>query len=463
MLRGEQKTPDQSGRQIGNYRLKKLLGHGGFADVYLGEHIHLGTQAAIKILHAQLVGDEIENFRTEGQTIAHLNHPHIVRVLDFDIEQQTPFLVLEYAPNGTLRQRHPKGTRVPPDKILSYVKQIASALQYAHDRKLVHRDIKPENLLIAANDAIVISDFGIALITKNTGNTGNLDGNTQRDVVGTMSYMSPEQIQGHPVLASDQYSLAIVIYEWLTGNKPFQGTYFEVVSQQISSPPPVLNPQQLGISPAVAQVVMRAMNKDPRQRFAIIEEFAQAFELALHPPVPLPFGISPRFATAPRKVGKGLKRGLVILGVSLALCAVLACGLSFAGVNLFQQVTNIWNGGPSTSQDIQQATITSNDFMQAIESHNYNQAYSKFSPSLASQLPRDQFLQQSQHQDRCEGNIVGFSQLSSNGQGGRRNYVYIVNRQKLPKYNLSLTLQKDNKGNWQVSDFNVPSSTPTCS
>ncbi|HET8911582.1 MAG TPA: serine/threonine-protein kinase [Ktedonobacteraceae bacterium] len=464
MSRGEQKAPDQSGRQLGNYKLKKLLGHGGFADVYLGEHIHLGTQAAIKILHAQLIGEEIENFRAEGQTIAHLNHPHIVRVLDFDIEQQTPFLVMEYAPNGNLRQRHPKGTRVPAETILSYVKQMASALQYAHNKKLIHRDVKPENMLISANNTLVLSDFGIALLAKSTGNEVALDDETQRNVVGTMAYMPPEQIQGHPVLASDQYSLAITIYEWLTGSKPFKGTYFEVISQQISSPPPVLNPSELHIPPAVSQVVMKGLNKDPRQRYRSIEEFARAFELALHPPIPLPFGMgfSPRLTTAPRKVGKGLKRGLIALGVSLALCAILACGLSFAGVNLVKSVTSIWNSGPSTSQDIQQATIVSNDFMQAIESHNYNQAYAKFTPSLASQLPRDQFIQQSLQQDRCEGNIVGFSQLNSSGQSTRRDYIYIVNRQKLAKYNLSLTLQKDSQGNWQVSDFSVPSATPAC-
>src|SRR5438445_1652174 len=138
---------DRVGQQLGNYQLLRLLGEGGFAEVYLGEHIHLGTQAAIKVLHTQLASDDMERFRAEARTIAHLIHPHIVRVLEFGIEGKTPFLVMDYAPHGTLRQRHPKGTRLPLETVVNYTKQVAEALQYAHEKKLIHRDIKPENLL----------------------------------------------------------------------------------------------------------------------------------------------------------------------------------------------------------------------------------------------------------------------------------------------------------------------------
>ncbi len=118
---------DRSGQQLGNYRLTRLLGHGGFADVYLGEHVYLKTQAAIKVLHAQLTQDTMGDFLAEAQTIARLVHPHIVRMLDFGVENSIPFLVMEYAPNGTLRQRHPRGTRLPLALIVPYVKQIAGA------------------------------------------------------------------------------------------------------------------------------------------------------------------------------------------------------------------------------------------------------------------------------------------------------------------------------------------------
>src|SRR5207244_5426759 len=183
---------ERVGQHLGNYRLVSLLGEGGFAEVYLGEHVYLGTQAAIKILHTQLTSNELEQFRLEARTIAHLEHPHIVRVLDFGVEGKTPFLVMSYAPNGTLRQRHPKGIPLPLPTIVSYVKQIADALQYAHELKLVHRDVKPENMLVGRRMEVLLSDFGIALVAQSSHYQGT------RDVVGAVAYMAPEQIQGKP-------------------------------------------------------------------------------------------------------------------------------------------------------------------------------------------------------------------------------------------------------------------------
>jgi eukaryotic-like serine/threonine-protein kinase len=144
------KMGDRIGQRLGNYRVVRLIGQGGFGDVYLGEHIHLSTQVALKVLQTRLVGSNLEQFRVEAQTIARLVHPHIVRILDFGVEEEIPFLVMDYAPNGTLRQRHPKGVPVPPASVVHYVKQVASALQYAHERKLIHRDIKPENMLLGS-------------------------------------------------------------------------------------------------------------------------------------------------------------------------------------------------------------------------------------------------------------------------------------------------------------------------
>ncbi len=116
------------------------------------------------MLHTQLASTDIEQFRIEARTMAHLIHPYIVRVLEFGVEGRTPFLVMDYAPKGTLRERHPKGTRLPLATVVSYLKQIAPALQYAHEQKLIHRDIKPENLLVGRTDEILLSDFGIALV-----------------------------------------------------------------------------------------------------------------------------------------------------------------------------------------------------------------------------------------------------------------------------------------------------------
>src|SRR5438876_6185554 len=138
---------DRVGQQLGNYQLVDLLGRGNWATVYLGEHVHLHTRAAIKVLHESFAQSEIEGFLSETQTLARLRHPHIVRVLDFGVQEGVPFLVMDYASGGALRQLHPKGTRLPPDMVLSYVKQVASALQYAHEQRLIHRDLKPDLLL----------------------------------------------------------------------------------------------------------------------------------------------------------------------------------------------------------------------------------------------------------------------------------------------------------------------------
>jgi len=269
---------ERVGQHLGNYRLISLLGEGGFAEVYLGEHIHLGTQAAIKILHTQLTSNELEQFRLEARTIAHLEHPHIVRVLDFGIEGKTPYLVMSYAPNGTLRQRHPKGTVLPVMMIVSYVKQIAEALQYAHDEKLIHRDIKPENMLIGRRNEVLLSDFGIALLAQTS-----LYQSTQ-DVIGTVAYMAPEQIQGKPRPASDQYALGIVVYEWLSGDRPFRGSFTELCAQHMFASPPPLREKSATISPEVEQVVQTALAKDPKQRFASVKAFATALEQASEPP-----------------------------------------------------------------------------------------------------------------------------------------------------------------------------------
>jgi len=265
---------DRTGQQLGNYRLLKLLGKGGFAEVYLGEHVYLKTNSAVKVLQTQLSGSEDESFLHEARTIAHLSHPHIVRVMDFGVDNQTPFLVMDFARHGTLRNQHPKGSRLPLPTVVSYVKQVASALQYAHDAKFVHRDIKPENMLLDQDNKILLSDFGIALAAQSSRYQST------QDVIGTVAYMSPEQIQGKPRPASDQYSLAIVVYEWLSGDRPFHGSFTELCTQHMFAPPPSLHEKLATLPPAVEQVVNIALSKDPKQRFGSIQAFANALEHA---------------------------------------------------------------------------------------------------------------------------------------------------------------------------------------
>jgi serine/threonine protein kinase len=265
---------DYIGRQFGNYQLTRLLGEGAFAQVYLGEHIYLNTQAAIKILSTQSEDESMDRFREEARNIARLIHPNIVRVLEFGVESNTPFLVMDYAPNGTLRQHHPPGTVLPLPTIVSYIKQVAEALQYAHDEKLIHRDVKPENILLGRRNEVLLSDFGIALIAQ------TLHDRSVQNVAGTIPYMAPEQIQGQPRPASDQYSLGILVYEWLAGQLPFNGPLNEIVSQQLNAAPPSLRARTATISPEVEQVVMTALEKDPNRRFGSVRAFAVALEQA---------------------------------------------------------------------------------------------------------------------------------------------------------------------------------------
>lgn len=284
---------DRVGQQLGNYQLLRLMGTGGFAEVYLGQHIYLNTQAAIKLMNAQLAKDDRGQFRTEASNLAQLIHPNIVRVLDFGIEGKTPFIVMDYAPNGTLRDRHPRMSYIPLSIVVSYVQQLAAALQYAHDAKLIHRDIKPENMLLGRNNEILLSDFGLAIIAQNSRsvNTGEL--------AGTILYMAPEQIQGRPRFASDQYSLAAVVYEWLSGNRLFSGSTTEIVEQHLYNPPSPLREKVPSIPPAVEQVIFRALEKDPQQRFPTIQAFAEAFVQASPPEVEQTFYTLASIVTTP--------------------------------------------------------------------------------------------------------------------------------------------------------------------
>jgi serine/threonine protein kinase len=266
------------GQQFGHYRLTRLLGQGGFADVYLGEHIHLGSLAAVKILYARLVDEHQEDFLNEARMLARLSHPHIIRMLDFGIEGGIPFLIMEYAPHGTLRDQHPYKTKLPLLTAVDYISQICDGLQYAHDQKLIHRDLKPSNMLVGQGDKLLLSDFGVALISQTSYSQGLND-----SIAGTMSYVAPELLRGQPQFASDQYSMGVIAYEWLCGVRPFQGTAIEMWAQHQSAPPPPLRQYVPDLPLEVEQVVLTALVKDPSKRFANVRAFATALKAASQP------------------------------------------------------------------------------------------------------------------------------------------------------------------------------------
>lgn len=492
------------GQQVGNYRLTKLLGHGGFADVYLGEHVFLHTQAAIKFLHTRLGDEDIEVFRNEALTIAHLVHPHIVRVLDFDVEDSVPFLIMDYAPNGNLRQRYPKGTRLPSASIVSYVKQVASALQYAHDHKIIHRDVKPENMLLNHNQEVVLSDFGIALVAQSSHSQ-----KTESEMVGTMAYMAPEQIQGKARPASDQYALGAVVYEWLSGKRPFSGSYVEIVGQHLSTDPSPLAEYRAEVPYAVEQVVRRAMAKDPHQRFPRVQDFADALELAYQspahvytpaappPPQPAPGRVSVTEPTilprpsqplttssppwkkttgpvpaqqqtpvfAPRSPARSavhvVGRGISFLMTLILLGALALCGIGYFAFSYFTQ-----HNPPSlTSADMSKSSVIANTFITDIDHQNYVRAYTELGSSITHQTSQKDFVQQASGEDTCLGTITNSTRLdnSTTIQGNTIKYIYQMQRSKYNKpYQLTLTLQPDSAGNWHITDYNAPSLPSSC-
>jgi len=263
---------EQIEQRLGNYRLIQLLGKGTFADVYLGENLYLKTQVAIKVLHSQLDSPTLASFLNETRQVSHLVHPNIIRVIDFGLESEAPFLIMDYATNGNLRELHPSGSALDLSTIVSYTSALASALQCAHDQHLVHRNLKPENVLLGSKHEVLLSDFGLALLASDQ------ELLRVKERFGTLSYMAPESILGQPVPASDQYALAVMVYEWFCGHLPFGGSAVHISNQHLYAVPPSLSEGHPEIPHVVEQVVMKGLSREPAQRFDDVLSFAKALE-----------------------------------------------------------------------------------------------------------------------------------------------------------------------------------------
>ena len=262
--------------QFGAYRLQELLGQGDATEVYVAEHVQQQTRVAVKLMYGEWGEEKAERFLTQSSPLTDLHHPHIVPIMDFGIEQNVAYLVMEYMPHGNLRQRHLRGTRVPLEQVLRYVHQVASALTYIHERGLVHRDVKPHNMLLDRAGEVKLSDFGIATVSHSISPLRS----SSRSFEGTVPYAAPEQLQGQPRRASDQYALAITIYEWLTGDWPFNGTFHEITHQHLFVQPASLQEKGVNCPPNVEQVILRALEKEPEKRFPSIKYFADELEWA---------------------------------------------------------------------------------------------------------------------------------------------------------------------------------------
>jgi serine/threonine protein kinase len=287
---------ERKGQQLGNYRLIRLLGKGAFADVYLGEHLYLHTSVAIKVLRTRVDESTLANFLTEARLVSHLVHPHIIRMFDFGLEANIPFLVMDYAPFGNLRQLHPRGTVMPLPTVVSYVKALASGLQYAHEQHLIHRDLKPENVLLGPNHEVLLSDFGLALLTTES------DSTHIKERFGTLAFMAPELILGRPSPTGDQYALAVMIYEWLSGKLPFGGSADQLANEHLYAMPSSLCARSPEVPPSVEQVIFTGLSKEPALRFQDVLTFARALEEASQDDAPA------RTIFPPRQIRTGRAR-----------------------------------------------------------------------------------------------------------------------------------------------------------
>ncbi len=278
------------GKHLGSYQVTTKIACGSFGCVYLARHTLLTNRtAAIKVIHTKRFysNEELENFRREAEILVMLDHPHILRIYDFGIDEDEglPFLVMEYAPNGSLRnllKRHAQH-RLPLAQALLIIKQVGEALFYAHQQNIVHRDLKPENILLNLKGEALLADFSIAIIQNTTNNQNQLD------VIGTPPYMAPEQFDGRVTRRSDQYSLGCLSYELLTGHKPFLaidlGTMRYKHKHEKPVPPTQLNPL---LPLHIEQAVLKTMEKRRLNRFSNVSFFILALDgpsfPQLHPP-----------------------------------------------------------------------------------------------------------------------------------------------------------------------------------
>ncbi len=269
------------GRRLGKYEITELIGQGGMATVYKGYQPDIDRFVAIKVLpphpgHDPNFGDR---FRLEARTIAQLQHPHILPMHDYGTDGDILYLVTPYLDGGSLKDLIDESGPMPLDQAESILRQIASALDYAHRRGVIHRDVKPDNVLLDSEGNAMLADFGIVKILE--GDTGLT---ATGGVLGTPAYMAPEQSQGEAITAqADIYSLGVIVYEMITGQQPYQAdTPMQVMLKHITEPVPRISEASESLPPAVEPVIMRVLAKDPKERYESAAEFAQQFLRAVN-------------------------------------------------------------------------------------------------------------------------------------------------------------------------------------
>jgi serine/threonine-protein kinase len=324
------------------YRLARLVGRGGMGEVFEATHARLPGRFAVKVLHAHCIADPkaIVRFRREAETTSGLRHPNIVAIIDFDYTPSgAPYLVMEYLEGGELARIIAEEAPLAIDRVLRIVDQVASALMAVHRKHIVHRDLKPQNIFLvrgerAGEEHVKLCDFGISKVrAASVALTG------ERVLLGTPQYMAPEQARGTGEVdaRADQFALAAIVYEMLTGRLAFPGDRVEIVVYRISHE----EPKPLGApwGPALAAVLDRALAKNPDARFPSVQDFAEALRAAAEKDRPwgTPEALSRTTirgdaepsvtpSTIPPVVVTGVRRRAVVGGASAFAAAVLIVG-----------------------------------------------------------------------------------------------------------------------------------------
>lgn len=358
----------QAGQTLGSYRIINEIGTGGMASVYKAYQASMDRNVAIKVLPKQLAeSDEfVKRFQQEARTIAKLEHPYILPVFDYGEENGITYFVMRYLEAGTLKEKIQAGPLLlkEVDRIFT---QLADALGYAHAQGVIHRDLKPANTLVDANGNLFLTDFGIAKLLESA--SPRL---TQTDaILGTPAYISPEQAAALDVdQRSDIYSLGIILYEMVTGHLPFTAdTPLAVILKHLQDPLPLPSKIKPDISPAIEQVILKALAKDPDDRFATTNDFLSAWKDALKD-IPLNTGkISASQSTGkvdsatstsskPQRSLTGWAIGCFVL-ICLAITALGGLGLITSYFNREPSVTEI----PTQAQSPTQVSTPTENFI----------------------------------------------------------------------------------------------------
>jgi eukaryotic-like serine/threonine-protein kinase len=315
----------------GRFRLDEKIGTGGMSTVYRAFDPTLERWVAIKMMHRDISTDpdQLERFRREARTVAQLNHPHVVTVIDAGEDDGAPYIVFEYVEGETLKECIRRLGSLPVPEAVAYAIEIGRALSSAHSNRLVHRDVKPQNVLIDADGRAKVTDFGIARSLESHGLTA------PGRVVGTTDYVSPEQAMGHDVTEqSDIYSLGICLYEMLTGEVPYRAdTQVAVAMQHVKEPLPDVQRRRPEVSAALAAVIEHATAKETRHRYATVDAMVHDLEEVLAIEAARTGEMTGEATSvlrtlpgdtadfAPRRMRRGRRRALIASTLVLALTA----------------------------------------------------------------------------------------------------------------------------------------------